>query len=319
MKKMKCFALLLAVLLLAGCGANGNTGEKTGVAATTGPVAQFAAAIVDGTGLTVTQVIADSVSCLHDYSLSVGQMETIERSRVVLVSGAGLEDFMEDALAAAEQIVDCSRGIELQQNDEGDDPHIWLDPDRAAQMAENICAGLSDVYPEHQEIFQANLEGLLQRFSDLKAYGEAELADAVSAYVEEGKMDADMAACIRHGDILGFLNGGAGRRMKAAARAGTLWREQPFVLGVDAREMYPEEQEGELILVQGIIDAYFEESDGLVVLDYKTDQIYTPEGLIERYHSQLDYYAKALEQLTQKKVKEKIIYSFTIKKEIRLP
>ena len=55
------------------------------------------------------------------------------------------------------------------------------------------------------------------------------------------------------------------------------------------------------------------------VLDYKTDQIYTPEGLIERYHSQLDYYAKALEQLTQKKVKEKIIYSFTIKKEIRLP
>ena len=81
----------------------------------------------------------------------------------------------------------------------------------------------------------------------------------------------------------------------------------------------PEEQEGELILVQGIIDAYFEEADGLVVLDYKTDQIYTPEGLIERYHSQLDYYAKALEQLTQKKVKEKIIYSFTIKKEIRLP
>ena len=177
MKKMKCFALLLAVLLLAGCGANGNTGEKTGVAATTGPVAQFAAAIVDGTGLTVTQVIADSVSCLHDYSLSVGQMETIERSRVVLVSGAGLEDFMEDALAAAEQIVDCSQGIELQQNDEGDDPHIWLDPDRAAKMAENICAGLSDVYPEHQAIFQANLEGLLQRFSDLKAYGEAELAD----------------------------------------------------------------------------------------------------------------------------------------------
>ena len=177
MKKMKCSALLLAVLLLAGCGANGNTGEKTGVAATTGPVAQFAAAIVDGTGLTVTQVIADSVSCLHDYSLSVGQMETIERSRVVLVSGAGLEDFMEDALAAAEQIVDCSQGIELQQNDEGDDPHIWLDPDRAAKMAENICAGLSDVYPEHQAIFQANLEGLLQRFSDLKAYGEAELAD----------------------------------------------------------------------------------------------------------------------------------------------
>ncbi|BCZ29679.1 helicase-exonuclease AddAB subunit AddA [[Clostridium] scindens] len=176
---------------------------------------------------------------------------------------------------------------------------------------------------EEEELTGASRGTAYHRLMELldlaQDYGEAELADAVSAYVEEGKMDADMAACIRHGDILGFLNGGAGRRMKAAARAGTLWREQPFVLGVDAREMYPEEQEGELILVQGIIDAYFEESDGLVVLDYKTDQIYTPEGLIERYHSQLDYYAKALEQLTHKKVKEKIIYSFTIKKEIRLP
>lgn len=177
MKKMKCFVLLLAVLLLAGCGANQNTAEKSGIAATTGPVAQFAEAIVEGTGLTVTQVIADSVSCLHDYSLSVGQMETIERSRVVLVSGAGLEDFMEDALTAAAQIIDCSAGIALQRSDEGDDPHIWLDPDRAAQMAENICAGLSSVYPEDAGTFEANLAALTRRLADLKAYGETELAN----------------------------------------------------------------------------------------------------------------------------------------------
>ncbi len=68
--------------------------------------------------------------------------------------------------------------------------------------------------------------------------------------------------------------------------------------------------------MQGIIDVYFEEEDGLVVLDYKTDQISRAGELAEKYHAQLDYYGKALEQMTLKRVKEKILYSFTIKKEI---
>ena len=66
------------------------------------------------------------------------------------------------------------------------------------------------------------------------------------------------------------------------------------------------------MLVQGIIDVYFEEEDGLVVLDYKTDRVKNVEELAEKYHAQLEYYAKALEQLTEKKVKEKIVYSFTL-------
>ena len=104
--------------------------------------------------------------------------------------------------------------------------------------------------------------------------------------------------------------------MQEAARKQRLYREQPFVLGVDAKELYPEEEDGELILVQGIIDAYFEEPDGLVVLDYKTDKVRRKEELAERYQEQLRYYAKALEQMTGKKVKEKIIYSFTLKEGI---
>ena len=55
-----------------------------------------------------------------------------------------------------------------------------------------------------------------------------------------------------------------------------------------------------------------------MVLDYKTDQIFSPRELSEKYHTQLDYYAKALEQMTGKKVKEKIIYSFTMEKEIQI-
>ena len=106
--------------------------------------------------------------------------------------------------------------------------------------------------------------------------------------------------------------------MHQAARRGLLRKEQPFVLGVPAEEVYPEIKSDELILVQGIIDVYFEEEDGLVLLDYKTDKIRCGQELIERYQAQLEYYAKALEQLTGKRVKEKWIYSFTLQEEIRL-
>ena len=144
------------------------------------------------------------------------------------------------------------------------------------------------------------------------------IEEALERYRRDGRMTKEMADCVRAEELLTFLSSSCGERMKQAANAGLLYREQPFVLGVDAREIYPEESEGELLLVQGIIDAYFEEEGELVVLDYKTDQIFSPRELAEKYHTQLDYYAKALEQMTGKKVKEKIIYSFTMKKEIQI-
>ena len=106
--------------------------------------------------------------------------------------------------------------------------------------------------------------------------------------------------------------------MRTAAAKGRLWKEQPFVLGIPMKDVYPEMKEGgqETVLVQGIIDVYFEEPDGLVVLDYKTDRIYSGKKLLEKYQAQLEYYARALEQITGKNVKEKIIYSFTLQEEI---
>ena len=149
-------------------------------------------------------------------------------------------------------------------------------------------------------------------------YTVESLRKAEEVFLENGKMTKEMADCIKEEDILMFLESSAGKRMRECALKGTLRKEQPFVLGIDAREIYPGEQEDEMILVQGIIDVYFEEPDGLVVLDYKTDKIWKAEELAEKYHGQLDYYAKALEQITGKKVKEKIIYSFTLQKEIHL-
>ena len=159
---------------------------------------------------------------------------------------------------------------------------------------------------------------LLELLDFTVTYDEDGLKQAVDRFREQGKLTREMAECIRPEDILSFLKCSAGQRMSAAAVRGRLHKEQPFVMGVDAAEIYPEENSQEMILVQGIIDVYFEEDDGLVVLDYKTDKVRAAAELKEKYHAQLDYYAEALSRLLEKPVKEKIIYSFTLRKEIPL-
>ncbi len=151
-----------------------------------------------------------------------------------------------------------------------------------------------------------------------KEYTKELLEEEIEGFLRSGRISKETAECIRPGDLMEFLKNPVCRRMGESARSGKLWKEQPFVIGIDAGEIYPEEPEGEKILVQGIIDVCFEEPDGLVVLDYKTDQVRKAEELTERYHAQLDYYAKALEQMTGKRVKEKVIYSFALKRVIVL-
>lgn len=95
-----------------------------------------------------------------------------------------------------------------------------------------------------------------------------------------------------------------------------LYREQPFVLGLPASRLGEEFPEKEQVLIQGIIDVFFEEDGKIIVADYKTDVVKSPEELISRYRVQLDYYGEALTRLTGKEVTEKILYSFALGKEI---
>jgi ABC-type Zn uptake system ZnuABC Zn-binding protein ZnuA len=103
------------------------------------------------------------VSCLHDYSLSVDQMKAAENSQAVVISGAGLEDFMSDALASCPAVIDASQGIETTTGAEGVDPHIWMDPENAVKMVQNIAAGLAKLYPEDRDVFLKNARRLLQK------------------------------------------------------------------------------------------------------------------------------------------------------------
>jgi len=106
-------------------------------------------------------------------------------------------------------------------------------------------------------------------------------------------------------------------RMAQADRAGLLYKEAPFILGLPARLLNPDFPEKETVLIQGIIDAYWIEPDGAVILDYKTDRVKSADRLVELYQTQLDYYERALEKMGIS-VKEKLIYSFALDEVIRL-
>lgn len=99
--------------------------------------------------------------------------------------------------------------------------------------------------------------------------------------------------------------------MQKAKERGELFREQPFVIGLPGTEVDASASE-EPVLIQGIIDAFFYEDDEIVVLDYKTDRVLRAEELAEKYRTQLEYYEKALQMTTGKRVKERLIYSFAL-------
>ena len=147
---------------------------------------------------------------------------------------------------------------------------------------------------------------------------EAQLKALLDQMQKQGKLPPEYRQAVSPRRLALFLNSSLAGRMARADGEGLLHKEQPFVLGLPASELGPGFPEEETVLIQGIIDVYFEEDGELVVADYKTDAVSQPQELVNRYRVQLDYYARALEQLTRKRVKEKIIYSFALQKEIVL-
>lgn len=180
--KRLIFILILA-LTLTGCAVQ----EPADVVATTKPVYDFVVFLCQGTDLEVSQLITENVSCLHDYALSVSQVRTIESADVIITSGAGLEAFMKDLLFGRDCVIDSAEGIALSEctqehdhvhdhaHEHEEDAHIWLAPENARIMAENICKGLCDAYPEHVNLFHENLSALNGKLYALEQYAEQTL------------------------------------------------------------------------------------------------------------------------------------------------
>ena len=154
--------------------------------------------------------------------------------------------------------------------------------------------------------------------------GRKTLTDSLQGQIgemyENGILSAAEFRAVRPEDIADFVCSPIGRRMAAAAAAGTLRREQPFVLDLPAeqiRELHSG-RNSETVLIQGTIDAYWEEDGGYILADYKTDRILPGKEhmLAEKYRVQLEYYKTALEQIADIPVREMYIYAVTTGKSI---
>ena len=117
-----------------------------------------------------------------------------------------------------------------------------------------------------------------------------------------------------------FLDSPLGQLFAKAYKENTLYREQHFMQEVEYEKLFPEDggDNVEKVILQGIIDAFIMEEDGIILVDYKTDRVKDREELRNRYQKQIDLYSEALEQILGKKVKRRVLYSFSLGEEVDL-
>lgn len=172
MKRTVLIGILSLLLTLPACTPARGEPARLTVVCTTYPIYLFTSSLTEGVeGVAVERLDTGSTSCLHDYTLSMADMKKLERADVIAVNGAGLEEFLEDALAASDAaVIDCSLGVELLENlshhHDGDDhdghdhghwdPHYWMDPSNARTMAANLGTGLSGIDPDHAAEYESN-------------------------------------------------------------------------------------------------------------------------------------------------------------------
>ena len=180
MKRLLISCLCLC-LLLCSCSAPQSTQEDDTlqILASTYPIYLFTRTLTEGVdGVEVTQLIDETVSCLHDYTLTVPDMKAIEHADVVILNGAELEVFMEDALAQTDAVsIDCSGGMQLlaasghEHHDHEDahhhghyDPHYWLSKEAGSVMLYNILQGLIRLDKANAETYQTNYSNAIELF-----------------------------------------------------------------------------------------------------------------------------------------------------------
>lgn len=151
-----------------------------------------------------------------------------------------------------------------------------------------------------------------------QAYTMEEIEAQARELVQRGRLTQEEAGALRKKELLQFFRSSLAERLRKAEEIET---ERPFSLLLQPKELFFGEEYQDVtdqILVNGIIDCYFIENGKIVLLDYKSDRVYTEKVLRERYQIQLALYRTALERAFLLPVQEVYLYSFAMGKAIPL-
>ena len=178
-------------------------------------------------------------------------------------------------------------------------------------------------FMEGKKQFTGSEKGIIMHFVmqhvDLcRVYTLEEIEIQVREMVEKELLKAEESMAVDTQKILKFFQTSIGQRI---LRSSKVYREIPFNYMGKAKDMVPELGEWkENLLIQGVIDCYFEEEDGIVLVDYKTDYMgqSNVEDIVAQYRVQIDLYRDALGSILNKKVKESYLYLFHLDKEVKL-
>lgn len=163
----------------------------------------------------------------------------------------------------------------------------------------------------------------LMAFLDFDGFVKADnklefVKSEIERLIAAGQIDADAVNDKMAERCVGFMESDLAKRMMAS---GKIFREKSFQVDIPAK-LYDESlgsvYDSETVILQGVIDCFFEEEDGVVLIDYKTDRVNTVEEIVEKYRLQLDLYAEAIEKITKKSVKEKYLYLFSLQSVVKL-
>ena len=182
----KILSLLLLVLSVAlvGCGgtdkpAEKKTAEPFRIVTSFYPMYVATINITDGVdGVEVYNMTKPQTGCLHDYQLMTEDMKTLEKADAFVINGAGMEDFMDKVTEQQKKlkVIDASRGIELIHDDEeGDNPHVWLSVTDAIAQVRNIADQLKEADPTHAAAYEKNAAAYIEKLTSLKSEMHAAL------------------------------------------------------------------------------------------------------------------------------------------------
>ncbi|MCR5234629.1 MAG: helicase-exonuclease AddAB subunit AddA [Lachnospiraceae bacterium] len=231
-----------------------------------------------------TDMLLDRFNFIYPYENEKKQFEKVS---VTELKRRSMHEDIEDKEVPEQGMELCEKELSAMVKDTG---------------GKEIKPYIPDFIREQDREIPAALHGTaVHRVFEIWDYNKGTSDEDIYAFLDhvrkEGLMEDELADCVKLREISGFVNSELAARMKRAYEGGLLYREQPFMFSFDG------------LLIQGIIDAYFIEDGKIVIVDYKTDRVDDADELKERYHVQLEYYARALTEMTGREIGELIIYS----------